>query len=463
MRRVFIRRTTHKVKTTAVLLTALLLFTCFTIACQPTPESAIVVNKNNDAQNQQTMDTTTQPFSAPEQWTDSDEYYDGKVVVNIDADVITPQTESFNVYALVPALYTQAQAEKLTEVFFGDAELESLGQQWTKAKYEELLLHYQASYASGDMGITQEEYEFNVKDLQERWANAPETVQQLDPREQIQAFTESDRLSLQADMGRKAKTSLLIVNADEGYDSSVKFENNDGQKYSALPMGDSEITLVVAREEAQSQAEALLRDLQIDDMDMAAVKIGLAYAGGEGDPVLGAPQCYLFYFTRSMEGVPSTYDDRTGDATNSDDYDRIWAYERIVVGVDDKGIVQFFWEGNAEITQMAEANVRLMPFDQLMDTFKTNMGIRYAYTEDSADLNSTYQIAKITLGITRIKTADGYRLVPVWDFFGTFQTTTEQGEVLKIAEDGSDESQSMSSFLTINAIDGSVIDRSVGY
>ena len=457
------RMTCKEAKATVVFSTILLLLTCFTTACQPTPESEIVVNKNNDAQNQQTMVTTAQPFSAPEQWTDSYEYYDGKVVVNIDADVITPQTESFNVYALVPALFTQAQAEKLTAVFFGDAELESLGQQWTKAQYEELLLHYQASYASGDMGITQEEYEASVKDLEERWTNAPETVVKLDPREQIQAFSESGRLSLQADMGRGAKASLLIVNADEGYDSSVKFENNDGQKYGALPMGDGEITLVVAREEAQSQAEALLSDLQINDMDMAAVKIGFAYAGGEGDSVSGAPQCYLFYFTRSVESVPSTYDDRTGDATDSDDYDRTWAYERIVVGVDDDGIVQFSWDGNAEITQIVEANVQLMSFDELMDTFKTNMGIRYAYTEDSEVMNSTYQIVKISLGITRIKTADGYRLVPIWDFFGAVQMTTEQGEVLKITEDGSDECQSIMSFLTINAIDGSVIDRSVGY
>ena len=206
---------------------------------------------------------------------------------------------------LFPLLFTQAQAETLTSVFFGDAELESLGQQWTKAQYEELLLYYQASYASGDMGISQEEYEASVKDLEERWTNAPETVVKLDPREQIQAFSESGRLSLQADMGRGAKASLLIVNAEEGYDSSVKFENNDGRKYGALPMGDGEITLVVAREEAQSQAEALLSDLQIDDMDMAAVKIGFAYAWRGGRLGIGCTSVLsLLFYTKRGKAYP---------------------------------------------------------------------------------------------------------------------------------------------------------------
>ena len=72
------RMTCKEAKATGVFSTILLLLTCFTTACQPTPESEIVVNKNNDAQNQQTMVTTAQPFSAPEQWTDSYEYYDEK-------------------------------------------------------------------------------------------------------------------------------------------------------------------------------------------------------------------------------------------------------------------------------------------------------------------------------------------------------------------------------------------------
>lgn len=198
-------------------------------------------------------------------------------------------------------------------------------------------------------------------------------------------------------------------------------------------MDGDKITLAVSQDEAQSQAEALLNDLEINDINMAAVKIGFAYFGEEGSSVLGAPQCYPFSFTRRVKSVPSTYDDRTGDATNSDAYDRTWAYERVVVGVDDEGIVQFFWEGNAKVMQTATSNVKLMSFDELMDIFKTNMGTRYTYTEDSAVMDSTYQITKITLGFTRIKTEDGYHLAPVWDFFGTVQTTTAEGDTQNTA------------------------------
>ena len=50
-------------------------------------------------------------------------------------------------------------------------------------------------------------------------------------------------------------------------------------------------------------------------------------------------------------------------------------------------------------------------------------------------------------------------LVPVWDFFGTRKTETEyDGESYSDTTD-----YPTWSYLTINAVDGSIIDRSLGY
>jgi hypothetical protein len=71
-----------------------------------------------------------------------------------------------------------------------------------------------------------------------------------------------------------------------------------------------------------------------------------------------------------------------------------------------------------------------------------------------------YTVDRITLGLTRIPVKDKpneYMLVPVWDFFGTLKT--EFNDQNKMSEESD---YSAASFLTINAIDGSVIDRASG-
>lgn len=55
-----------------------------------------------------------------------------------------------------------------------------------------------------------------------------------------------------------------------------------------------------------------------------------------------------------------------------------------------------------------------------------------------------YAVSKITLGYMRVRSMnapDTYELIPVWDFF--------EGE--------------FDSLLTVNAIDGTIIDRDYGY
>ncbi len=150
-----------------------------------------------------------------------------------------------------------------------------------------------------------------------------------------------------------------------------------------------------------------------------------------------------------------------GDASDSDQYDRIWPYERIVIGVDDSGIMQFSWVGNSKIIKTNDTSVKLISFEQIKDIFKENMGIKYAYSDESV-LVSKYFVTKIILGMTRIKNKDGYLLVPVWDFFGKIVTSTSD-ETMETILDGSGVDQSCLSFLTINALDGSIIDRSIGY
>lgn len=74
-----------------------------------------------------------------------------------------------------------------------------------------------------------------------------------------------------------------------------------------------------------------------------------------------------------------------------------------------------------------------------------------------------YNIDRIVLGYARIyePSTDAHTgiLIPVWDFFGSMTSESEyNGETESNTSKDPNES-----FLTINAVDGSIIDRNLGY
>lgn len=424
--------------------------------CQPTPETAVVINKNSAPEaTGNASGEVGEPFSAPETWTDSIDYAGGRVTVNINADVIC-KTGVYKQYEIEPLEFTQAQAEKCVEALFGGATLEVIGQRWTKDQIEEFLINFKKQYATGnETGMSEEEYNASVKELERRIANAPETAEVLNPQEQIKAFSKTGSLRLRADLGRAERAELTVTNADEGFASYVGFSNNDGDGYS--PMHTDERP-AVSEDDAKARAERLLAELGIDYMDVAAVETGVASGGSEFDAedTAGKPVCWLIHFTRTVDGIPSTYDFKDGTTRETDEYERTWAYERITVGVDEAGITQLSWEGNAQVSPDGR-EVKLLPFESVMERFAENMKLLYSYDEYGTE--STYDITRITLGLSRIKTKyGGYLLTPVWDFFGSVTAGAGEngGETLRTDRE-------YDSFVTINAVDGSVIDRSVGY
>ena len=99
-----------------------------------------------------------------------------------------------------------------------------------------------------------------------------------------------------------------------------------------------------------------------------------------------------------------------------------------------------------------------MSFDEIQSVFTKMMPITNAYTSDES-ISITFNITRVQLGLMRITekdSTDTALLIPVWDFFGTYTMNVGEG-------DSSVNHDTNTSRLTINAIDGSIIDRSLGY
>ena len=110
---------------------------------------------------------------------------------------------------------------------------------------------------------------------------------------------------------------------------------------------------------------------------------------------------------------------------------------------------------------MLNENVALMPYIEIKKIAKNQL--QRTQTADEFELNSNggkvVEINRIVFNMMRVaqkESSDSYYYLPVWDFLGkTVDNNMETQE--------DDVPVSEKSFLTINAIDGSIIDRGLGY
>ena len=132
----------------------------------------------------------------------------------------------------------------------------------------------------------------------------------------------------------------------------------------------------------------------------------------------------------------------------------LWTAEDIAVFVNDDGIVGFDYMTPLTVTETVVEKSTLKNFDEIKDIFEQMVVTMNAVeSEEAMEGNVTIDIDSVKLRYTRISEKDSFDtglLVPVWDFIGT--KTDQYGYEVQNAV-----------IMSINAIDGSVIDRSLGY
>ena len=453
----------------SVFMAVILFIACFTTACQPTPAQPAVAAKNNGVL-EKALDATPVPaekYDAPARWEDDYTGSNGKLTISVNADVQIPDVQSFPVYKAEPQDISGEQVRRLAELLFGGAEVEGIPPGWPKDKLEEALITFKKDYAdSNPMNMTEEEYENTIKGMEHDIADAPEIIEPVSLDDAITEFEKTGRIVLQADIGG-TKAAMLMVNNDERFGSNAMFFKEDGTSYEVLSHDQKTTGLQLSEADAVKIAQDFVSQLGLDFMSAAATDVGVQYER-EGDDTTNSPRCYIVWFTRMADGIPATYDVEGGNASDETSPNGVWPYERIAVGVDDSGIVQLRWNGNAVLSEKLTENAALLPFGDIKQRFEQGMTNAYIAKDDPTALeqDSTisrhFDINRVTLGMMRIKLKDngGYSLVPVWDFFGpqTIVWKNIDGD----AETSVYEDQ-WRSHLTINAIDGTVISRTLGF
>lgn len=434
-------------------------FMIFMTACQPTPAQEIVVNQNSNILEKATLtEAPTQAYEAPSVY--ENDFQQNALTVDFSAEVNVPQADQYPVARVTDAEFSQEQVDKMAAYLMQGKPL--IKHQKGKDELEDAYVQYKAfmeevkqNPEKYEMSI--EEYEKNMERLEEEFKNAPETAEdQIVDSTLKQGENRIAYLNVTSDLGKKEPASLSIINRlGQG---SVSFQN--GTKYSDVSIEYPELItkdpdgLTMSREEALEIADKAIEGIGAKGMMLSHMTVGAVSKNGEYDTLEDyTQQCYIFYYTPSLNGIVTTYYAQGAAVTEDSQFNQIHGYENIMICVDDSGLVSLNWLNYRTITENQADNVALIPFEKIMENAKQQFANAYSWNEGHE--NCRIKIDKINLGYMLVaqKNNDEYNLmIPVWDFYG------------EMAYDGGEyTNQGCYSLLTINAIDGSNIDRNLGY
>lgn len=476
--------------------------------CEKTPEEAIVKEKGAESikeyeSTEETDSPLMETLKAPEHYTNQASYENGVLVIDTDADVFLPNVSKLNTYGVAAKEVNQELIDTVTKAFFeGDKIYNGWSYtSWTKEQYQEQITRLKKYKAEGNL----DPYEYGTDENGELYYNIEERIAGLEedmktaPDEIIKKEV-TPALGLEYPDGEKGEDTFVWEDGFDGvaetaqgnYDYSIDYalapdivfkiskirdDVEDPQEFTSWTEGeyllDSDETSYSMSEDkvkefvdiSYEDAEKLAKE-KIDKLGWDLEVSGWDYAlfhHGEGgireDNVLDGG--YIFHFARMIDKVPVTYtSDYGGGLEDMDSTLTPWSYERCQVIVGDDGIQQVEIYNPYEVGEVQTENVKLMDFDSIVKIYEQMMEVSNA---DIAEVENqrTYHIKKITLGYGRIydptTDSDTGLLVPVWDFFGGFDAQRDG------YSDKNSGEHSTRSYMTINAIDGTVIDRSLGY
>ncbi len=262
---------------------------------------------------------------------------------------------------------------------------------------------------------------------------------------------------------------LRDIQDDQAFGAyTVTTEGFNGCLMSANPINNlqgridrGEITLRLPErslEDATAFAQKLLQDIGLREFTCVGARIAPLIPNRHN--IERNCRCvYEVLFTRQINGVNITYTDV--DASNSafgtDSYAPSWGYEKIQMFVDDAGVFGLLFNEQYEILDTTVPSAKLISLEDAIKSFVNMIELKFARTESSTiKKDATIQVTEIRLGLTRVQEKgdleQGY-LVPSWTFFGVYDMDARGAQ----GYDGTDP------LLTVNALDGTIIDLNVGY
>lgn len=484
-------------------------------ACRPTPETPIVVGKDQSSmieQSKQEIPIAQRSLSVKDRLDVPDRltyaYRKGNLSIDADAAVIVPDAELPIVHAF-PTDFSQEVVTDLWNALIGDMPMTAIVYERTKAEISQTIERLLAAI-DGDSVETygfasKEEARQALKALQKQYREAPDiasgdpvdstlrkglildddgkevasnTYLNAESKETGYRFTvynntnntEPVITTVYDELGKPIGTAMH----DVGRHASFTFiKNNEPQapcyiwgeelSFSDPFPADLPGTVTIPPQRAKEYAEAFIEAAKLDD----AYTVRRVFVITDYD---GTEFAYRIVCTHKVNGVPVLMVGNTGEADGFEavfedentDYAETWAYEQFWIDVNDDGVYCVQIHQPLAIGDILTEQSNLLPFTEIQKIMKKMLPIVYETEAKSPngendDMLYEKQINRVELGLWRIREQnriDRGLLIPVWAFYAN---ATESSSLTGYTWN------TYRPILLINAVDGSIIDPQKGY
>ncbi len=386
IRGVFMNNKSNRtVKMISTLLASLLFFTCFTTACQPTPETPPVIQRVEDIPKEAIIETappsaeiknTVEPavYSAAEHWTETVKKNDF-ISIEVDSDILMPGATTYPVERLERVTLTQERVNELIAYFTEPGTKFYTGENvMLKSDYEEELIFLKQELQKvldGGDGETPESIRSYIKETERKLAEAPESYTYTYVEPVFTYDTDYETGEPNKEHGENSiSVSLELPDGDRYgsiYASRYEKGKNTGTHFSYCSFSggwntesyftwyDEELKREMERYEeinddewkndlnrqrefvdaglksmqgntmdlraAADSAIKLLEELEIEDMQLKSYEKAM-YSMESGQEDCTIPACYV-EFVRECGGIPSL-SQRGGSFSNNLDYSELY-------------------------------------------------------------------------------------------------------------------------------------------
>ena len=479
-----------------------LLVVCAVVSgCQATPNEVAVINKEDaleeklqtvgsgdgaDSSGVETVSIEDGSFTNQfdgEHWFYEKNFPSGIQLV-IDADIENAERSSAPVITVVNDPF--AEGEPIRRVVSALCPDESMIYDAFKSLGEGADLSSSLTKEQCEKGILeQRQYIFDMENMKKEYAddrvklaeidlsilNAKDTLAYLEktyetaPNEQrIEAdFTlthlgdGNDQISLWTELAGGQRLGFSLANWDvntsfyhsvEGSSRGRWYEDGKGPEivYRSYKQIENDAMLAAYKK----QLDTIVANMGIDYMTLDVVAYGKEYNDMN------------FFYTRAYGDLNESYvSDALGTVVHQEEgvsYIELWESEYLEFAYVE-GDLFVAWLNKARMESVVEENAAILPWSTIQQTAEK----QFEYMLKALEVQPPYSLApihinRIELGFAKVMKKDSpteYLLIPAWSFVG-YQENDEMDNHMGIAE-------AAYCYLTINAIDGSVIDRNLMY
>lgn len=423
------------------------------------------------------IEKSSQPqenYTLPERFTGSWTSQEGKLTIHADAPVVADQGVALPTATVEPREFTQADVDNLLKVILKGEPLYAFVQ--TKQELQASLDHINSPQWQSDPdgpAQTPEQREARRQELI-AWYEA-EIAKAPEEKPIVHGFSDS------ADPARIGGSAVV-----DGVEYEVSIWNQVGEPWTKASITRHDYKYMekqewggISKEEAIAQGDALMQALGLDAMELDDVQ-----QQDTGEWQL----CYMptvngFRLPSIREDVIETYEGEknthfqyytylASEETNADPVS--WPMETVWIHVGKDGILDFTWQSPSGETIVKEEHTALLPFDQIVSIANTMLPtviigpteVRSLVELDQINGFETHmdvEITKVSLSLMRIRDKGSLlgTIVPVWDFWGTWDWYDAEPNAYGYNEKGMN--YTTGPMLTLNAIDGNVVSRQFGY